>query len=267
MLFKPFTFLKQKVAAAPPAPTWTPDDFSNVQYWWRADLGITTDGNGVTIWEDQINGYDLVDPQGVTSGTNPAATTSSNMNDQAVISFNGTTDFMYTLSTPAALSSRDVTILMVYEMIDTKTGGMTMGITYLGNNTRFYMDVSGGNQRVLSENIGSSGLLVTTIESPATTGPQAFKLRYDASAGDGFYAQNTLTETANGTSGDINTTWRADSTVAMGALVRNTAGEVFGGRYVEYKVAEEVVIYGTPSSTEMDDWKAYVNTRYGTIIS
>ena len=100
-----------------------------------------------------------------------------------------------------------------------------------------------------------------------TTGAAAMKMRYDASAGDGFVAQNTLTETTIGTAGDVNTTWRASTSVAVGATVTGTTGAVFLSRYVNYKLAEQVWIHGTPTTDEMNEWKDYVNTRYGTIIS
>jgi hypothetical protein len=205
--------------------------------------------------------------QGVTSGTKPTYTTSSTLNNQNVVSFNGTSDFLYATTQPATLTGNDLTMLGVYNLIDVKTGGMMMGVVFLGNATRFYVDVFSG-LRILHENIASSGLTITTPENPATTGASFTKLRYDASAGDGFYALDTLSETSLGTSGDINANWTySTTTVAMGALVRNTGGEVFGGRYVQYEMAEQVWIYGTPSTDEMNEYKTYVNNKYGTIIS
>ena len=44
-------------------------------------------------------------------------------------------------------------------------------------------------------------------------------------------------------------------------------GSVFGGRYVGMDMAEQVMVYGTPTTDEMNEWKTYVNNRYGTIIS
>jgi hypothetical protein len=260
-IFAPFSYLANPIV--PPAPAWDPSDFTNVQYWWRADLGVTTTGTGVSQWRDQINNFDMI--QG-TDGSRPSATTSSNLNGADVLSFNGSSDYMYTATTPAALSSSDATILAVWDMVSANNGAV-MGVPTTLNGTRFWMDTLNGNYRIFGENIYSGGGSAYTVESPASTGANAMKMRYDASAGDGFVAQNTLTETTIGTAGDVNTTWRASSTVAVGALVSGIGGGVFLSRYVEYKLAEQVFVYGTPTTNEMDEWKTYVNNRYGTIIS
>ena len=57
-IFAPFSYLANPIV--PPAPAWDPSDFTNVQYWWRADLGITTSGTGVSQWRDQINNFDMI---------------------------------------------------------------------------------------------------------------------------------------------------------------------------------------------------------------
>lgn len=263
-VFAPFSYLEVDQVIVP--PSWQPDDFANVQYWWRADLSVTTGTGGVTSWVDQINSFDL---QQSDSAERPSSSTSSNLNNREVISFNGTTDYLWTTSKPAQLSSSDLTILSVIDLVDVKTGGIVSGVSLFANGTRFWIDTNSGF-RVVGENIFSGGVSSTSIENPASTGANAFKLRYDASAGDGYYAQNTLTETSLGTSGDVNADWNTTGdlpTVALGAGVNNTGGTVFGSRYVQVDVAEQVFIYGTPSSGEMDNWKTYVNTRYGTIIS
>lgn len=244
---------------------WNPSFFSNAQYWWRADSGVTTTGTGVSAWADQINGFTMIQN---TDANRPTETTSSTLNNAEVISFNGTSDFIYTATTPAAFTGSDLTILSVLNLIDKKTGGVTTGVSYVGNGTRFWMDTLNNSWRVIGENIYSPTASAYTISSGPTYGAKAIKLRYDASAGNGFQANGTLTETSMGTNGDVNTTWQAGGTVAMGALVVSTSNPtVFGGRYVEVEVAEQVFVYGTPSSSEMDEWKDYVNARYGTIIS
>ncbi len=244
---------------------WNPSFFSNAQYWWRADSGVTTTGTGVSAWADQINGFTMIQN---TDANRPTETTSSTLNNAEVISFNGTSDFIYTATTPAAFNGKDLTILSVLNLIDKKTGGVTTGVSYVGNGTRFWCDTLNNSWRVIGENFYSPTASAYTLESGPTYGAKAIKLRYDASAGNAFQAKNTLTETSMGTNGDVNTTWQSGATVAMGALVVSTSSPtVFGGRYVEVEVAEQVFVHGTPSSTEMDEWKDYVNNRYGTIIS
>ena len=259
-IFAPFSYLANPIV---PVPTWAPSDFTNVQYWWRADLGVTTTGTGVSDWEDQINGFTMV--QG-TDSKRPTATTSANLNGADVLSFNGTSDVLYTATSPASFTGNDLTMLGVWDLTSS-TSGTLMGGVVTSNGTRFWMDTLSGNYRIFGENIYSAAGVAYTVESPYTTGAAAMKMRYDASAGDGFVAQNTLTETTIGTAGDVNTTWRASTSVAVGATVTGTTGAVFLSRYVNYKLAEQVWIHGTPTTDEMNEWKDYVNTRYGTIIS
>lgn len=243
-------------------PTWTPADFTNVQYWWTADAGVTESGGNVTAWTDQINSLVL------TAVNNPQLTTSATLNGQNVIAFNGTNNYAYSTTSPAALSGADVTILGVYNLQGAGSSGTFMGVNEVtGAGGRLWVDTLSGNTRIFSDQMPSSPAAGVNIESPLTTGAKAIKLRYDSSAGDGYYAIDTLTESTFATGGTTGTTWRVNATVAMGATITSTGGSVFGGRYVPVEVAEEVFIYGTPSASEMTDWKTYVNNKYGTIIS
>ena len=255
-IFAPFSYLKNKPIG------WLPSDFANVQYWWRADLGITTTGTGVSAWEDQINGFTMI--QG-TDSKRPTATTSSGLNNAAALSFNGTSDYLYTSTSPASFTGSDLTMLGIWNMVSSNNGAV-MGGVVTANGTRFWMDTLNGNYRVFGENIYSPAGSAYTVASVGAQ-PSVMKMRYDASAGDGFVAQNTLTETTMGTNGDVNTTWRASVSVAVGATVSNTGGSVFLGRYVQYELAEQIWIHGSPSSDEMNEFKDYSNNRYGNIIS
>ena len=255
-IFAPFSYLKNKPIS------WLPSDFANVQYWWRADLGITTTGTGVSAWEDQINGFTMV--QG-TDANRPSEITSSGLNNAAALSFNGTSDYLYTATSPASFTGSDLTMLGIWNMVSSNNGAV-MGGVVTSNGTRFWMDTLNGNYRVYGENIYSAAGSAYTVAAVGAQ-PSVMKMRYDASAGDGFVAQNTLTETTMGTAGDVNTTWRADVSVAVGATVAGTSGNVFLGRYVQYELAEQIWIHGSPSTDEMNEFKTYSNNRYGTIIS
>jgi len=264
-IFAPFSYLEQRAAFVPAPPPWDPSQFDNIQYWWRADTNVTTATGGVSNWTDQINSFSI---QQGTSGNRPSLTTESTLNNQDVIAFNGSSDFLFSTSTPAALSNRDFTSLCVYSFASSTPGnGIVWGVPYLlgAGNGRWWLDGLNGNQRIFDE--GLSGTGGTNIESPATSGAHTLKVRYDASAGDVFYALDTLTETTKGTSGNTNQSWPASSTVAAGASVQSTSGGVFLSRYITVDIAEIVFIYGTPSSDEMDEWETYVNDRYGTIIT
>ena len=249
-------------------PSWTPADFTNIQYWWTADAGVTDDGSGnVETWTDQINSYDL---QQVTTANMPSITTQANLNGQNVVRFNGSTDWLNSATTPASTGPGDLTMLSVYYIPTSSPGdGVIFGYSAVGAiQGRVYLDGLSGNLRLWEAFATPGSGTGYTIESPMTTGAKAWKYRYDASAGDAFYAYNTLTETASITGGTTNQDRSTSTVVAMGALINGVSNQtVFGGRYIEMDMAESVVIYGTPTSGEMDEWETYVNNKYGTIIS
>lgn len=245
------------------AVPWTPASFTDVQYWFTADAGVTESGGNVTAWVDQINGLSL------TGVNNPQLTTSATLNGQNVIQTNGTNNYVYSTTTPASLAGSDVTILGVYNLIGAGNGGIFMGVGHFNgsNNGRWWVDTLNGNTRIFNQGMPSNGLVGVNIESPLTTGAHSLKIRYDSSAGDGYYAYDTLTESTYATGGLTGTDWVANGTICIGASIITTGGGIFSGRFVPVEMAEEVFIYGTPSAAEMTEWKTYVNNKYGTIIS
>jgi len=254
------------VGALPPA--WNPADFTNVQYWWTADAGVTESGGVVSAWTDQINSLDYEQPS---AGIRPTITTSSTLNNQNVIATNGTSQYMYIPSPLAAFGGSDLTILSVFNIVDVKTGGVITGVTGIGAGvTRVDISTVSGNIRALETNFGSGvSDYIQAIQTPASTGVgQSWKWRYDASAGNTFRALNTLTETAQAGPGTTNQTWGSAAVPVFGATLNSQSNlTVFGGRYVQLELAEQVFIYDTPTTQEMTDWKTYVNNKYGTIIS
>lgn len=250
-----------KMYAGPDIP-WTPASFTDVKYWWTADSGITESGGNITAWTDSIAGFTL------TGVNNPQLTTSATLNGQNVVAFNGTNNYVYSTTSPSSQpAGADLTMLSVVNLIDVKTGGTFMGAVLIAPGNRWWVDTLSGNLRVFNEQYPTTGGSGVNIESPATTGAKAIKLRYDSSAGDGYYAIDTLTESTFATGGNTGTnTWNAASTIAIGATLSNNGGSVFGGRYVQIEVAEQVWVANTPTPTEMTEWQTYVNNKYGTII-
>ena len=263
MIITPFA----NMATQAVVPSWTPEDFTDVQYWWTADAGITESGGDVSAWTDQINSFDL---QQSTGANQPTLTTQANLNGQNVVRFNGSTDWLNSATTPASTGPGDITMLSVYYIPTSPPGqGVIFGYSAVGSiQGRVYLDGLSGNLRLWDAFATSGNGGAYTIESPMTTGAKAWKYRYDASAGDAFYAYNTLTETTAITGGITNQDRSASTVVAMGALINGVVNQtVFSGRYIQMDMAESVVIYGTPTSGEMDEWETYVNNKYGTIIS
>jgi len=266
-IFAPFSFTRP---IPKPVIPWSPADFTNVQYWWRADLGVTTGTGGVSNWVDQINSFDM---KQTSSGNRPAQSTNATyLNSKEVISFNGTSDFLTTQATPASRGTSAFRVLMVYSYSSTSPGpgvvaGTMMVVSGPSNSGRFWLDGLNNKQRIFSDGLATSGNLGTYFQDPIVVGAQAFFVKYEP-AGNVFYGLNTLTETSQGLTGLSNNDWPAGSTVGAGALVTSsTNNAIFLSRYLNYDLAEVVYVYDGVTSDEMLEWKNYVNTRYGTIIS
>ena len=248
------------------AVPWTPASFTNVQYWWTADAGVTDDGSGnVETWTDQINNYDL--QQAITANM-PSITTSANMNGQNVVTFNGSTDFIYANVLPTSNAGSDVTYLAAYYLASTTPGnGIIFGNSLVGpDQGRMWVDGLNNTQRMWDAfAAGGSGPI---LENPITIDRHALKLRYDSSAGDTFSSLDTLTETSRTVGGTTGVSISTNTVFCMGATLNSFSNPtVFGGRYMAMEMAEAVVIYGTPSTTEMTEWQTYINNKYGTIIT
>jgi hypothetical protein len=79
-----------------------------------------------------------------------------------------------------------------------------------------------------------------------------------------------MTETTVGTTGVTGGEWITGTygvIPAIGANVENINTPGTPRNFGNIHVAEWVVIYGTPSTEEKEQFKAYVNSKYGTIIS
>lgn len=249
-------------------PTWSPSDFTNVQYWWTADAGVSESGGVVSVWTDQINSFDMEQP---ITGNRPTLSTQAGLNGENVISFDGVDDFLHA-STSTDNAGADLTHLVIYYISNTSPGaGVIFGDSLIGGNVgRVWLDGLSGNLRNWEAMATNSPFDGTgyIIESPMTTGAKSWKYRYDSSAGDFFTAYNTLTETSQFTGGRTSASINSGAVKAMGATLNNVSNPtVFSSRYIEVDIAEAVVIYGSPTSQEMTNWKTYVNNKYGTIIS
>ena len=255
MIFTPFAFMAEQAAGA-----WSPADFTNVQYWWTADAGVTESGGVVSAWTDQINSF-----QYDVAVNSPTLTTNATLNGENVISLNGTNQYIYASNPIASNGGGDWTVLQVMDLRGAGNAGAFMGYVLVGtDNGRWWNDTLSSNLRHFNQGFGGT----YNFESPLTTGAKAIKIRYDNTAGDNYYALNTLTETLGVSGGNVGQDWPANGVLSMGATLNSRSyPTVFGGRYVPIDVAEQVWIYGTPSPTEMTEWQTYVNNKYGTIIT
>lgn len=246
---------------------WSPSYLTNAKYWWTADEGITVSGGVITAWEDQINGFTMTPATGPTN-PEPTLTTNSDLNNQKVVRFNGTSNLLRTDTPPADIAPDGVvTQLVVYKLNDTSTGAIFVnggGYDSGGSLGRWFWGVDSSN---LSINTSFGTPTDFPVEAPARLTPSAMKVRLDFSTGgEVYYAKDTLTETLGASGIGGFTTWSSLSRVTAGATLNTAADSAYLASYTNVDIAESVVIYGTPTSLEMEKWKAYVNGKYGTII-
>ena len=259
-MFIPFSFQGPK--SSTPPPSWTPADFTGVQYWWTADAGITESGGAVSVWRDQINNFDMVQ---ATGANQPSLTTSATLNGENVISFNGTTDYLYTTTAPASWTT-DLTIFSVVNIVDPKTGGAFMGAVMIASGNRLWLDTYNTGMRMFNENLPNAGGSGTIIEASGTSGAYALMAQYAGGTGNGRYSINSISSNSIGSDVIGTTTMDSNSTIAIGATLNNNSGGVYSSRYVQVESAEQVWINNKPGPGEIGNWKTYVNNKYGTII-
>ena len=277
-IFTPFSFLEQK-----DIPLWAPSDFTDVKYWWRADSGVTEVSGQVQSWEDQIAGHQLVqnfstNPSYTVQERRPTLTTSTNLNSKGAILFDtssnatyGTVgEYLYSSTAPDAnTSGDDVHFLFVMDYVansPVNAGGTLFGAGTSANaSNRVWIDTfNSGNDYRLGNQLGGGGAQVLdTGVTPA--GAEAVWFYYDASTGNTEYAINSLTTSTGSTGNGTNGVFDSNTRFNMNGLVATSGGSFL--RFNKYYVAEAVVIYGTPTTEDLNNWKTYVNNRYGTIIS
>ncbi len=253
-----------------PIAGWTPASLPNAIYWWRADQNVTTDANGVVTWTDILNRVTsnnqstrvYREPVKPSQWFPPSLTTSSNLNNQAVIRFTNLEDLQPNNDPqdPAQLvpgiSSQPVTMLQVTDLISTN-GGVVGGVyTTTTSNSRWWVDTANGD---LNKSPTTDEGAAFTLESPVTLGPKTITIFqnpgvYGQIDGTFRYGLNSIGKTIGSTGGIYQTGWTADSRMTFGPNV-------------EQDVAEQLWIYGDVSYDDLQQWRYYVNQRYGSIVA
>lgn len=245
-----------------PTPGWTPASLANAIYWWRADQNITTDVNGVTIWTDILgrasSSRSYQKPLGSTN--QPSVATSSNLNNQAVIRFDSTKALQVRNNPEEPIINpgtiyQDVTMLQVTDLISTD-GGIVGGVyTATTANGRWWVDTANGD---LNKEPTTSEGARFTLESPVTLGPKTIIVKhypgiFGQSVGTFSYGLNSTHLTIGSTGGIYQSAFTADAYMTFGTNV-------------EQDVAEQLWIYGEVTYDDLQQWRYYVNQRYGNIV-
>ena len=250
-----------------PTPGWTPAFLSNAMYWWRADQNVTTDANGVTIWTDILNRVTSNNQStrnylkvGNNTAAQPSVATSSNLNNQSVIRFNGEQTLQPNNNPQDSGGGGGspylpVTMLQVTDLISTD-GGIVGGVyTATTSNGRWWVDTANGD---LNKEPTTDEGARFTLESPVTLGPKTITIFHNPGVlgqNDGTfkYGLNSIGRTIGSTGGIYQTGFTADSRMTFGTNV-------------EQDVAEQLWIYGEVTYDDLLQWRYYVNQRYGNIV-
>lgn len=244
---------------APQGEGWTPADATGIQYWWRADQGITLGtGNDVTQWDDIISGHSLIvynnEPQFVSSTTG--------MNNQPSINFGTTaTNEVLANTTEVAFGGS----AFFFFVIDTTTNG-NGGFQIIGGG-KGALGAAGWEMVVETNHpsftnsfttytfrVGpSSGDTTNTGVSVSAPERSWVGLGYEDAVGTSFWRNGS--ETVVGTGGNDPTT------LAMSIGNYGTGGGLpYYGRIMEWGVLNG---YHYWDGTEDTDFAAYVSARYG----
>jgi hypothetical protein len=225
--------------------------------WWRADMD-TTIATGVTLWEDQANGYTM---DKLNTSEQPTLTTSSNFGGKAVLDFNAAATQGMDADNFVDCTTDKATIWMVMEH-DTAAV------------TRYFCEwspgvVSNDGPSLLSV---SSGTIRARLKNSANTWISANWTRATN------FTATILELSYNGTGGAGNislyegTTQRANATDTTGGL-NSTLGEFFCMQaandtfHSDGKVAEVLVWDDTLSTAQRSELKDYANARYGLSVA
>lgn len=250
-----------------PIAGWTPESLVNAKYWWRADQNVTTDATGVSQWQDILDRVTsnnqntrLYNKVGNSNLNQPSSTTSSNLNNQSVLRFENV-DVLRGINNLEQSGGGGgspylpVTLLQVVDLISTNEGIVGGGVTSTTSNSRWWLETVDGD---LNKTPTTDEGAAFTLESPVTLGPKTIILKHDPGTngqndGTFSYGLNSTGLTIGSTGGIYQTGFTADAYLQLGTNV-------------EMDVAEQLWIYGDVSYDDLQQWKYYVNQRYGSIV-
>lgn len=215
--------------------TFSPSDISSLIYWWRSDLGITTE-TGVSSWVDQVGGVDFVQ---ATTTRQPALTAAS-LNGHATVDFDGTDD---ALAGTLAVVAQPITMwLVLKEWTDVSSSDYQ----FVGEDgtTNFYLrQAADGLYRMAAATAQTGPSIVsepTSVFYEFNGSSSNFRVNGSVTAAGGSIGTNGLTATS----------------AVLGAFRAN------GSASTPFSVAEWGIFSAIPSAAEYASLDAYANHRY-----
>ena len=238
------------------------------KYWWVADAGVTQISGVVSSWLDQVGGLTI---DQATAGSQPTLTTEATLNNQSVIRFDGTDDYLQRNPITFLPDGNSFTSIVIYNRTITQNPsgivaqakygpatGRHYVITNLGDVEQAYVPFNALQQpnAILSYGGVNTGPKVATYENNATTAVSNYYL-------------NTL-GTPGGTIslGTVNQELYQGSTLIFGGY-NGGSGDPLGaqpGYYFNGDIAEVIYVPRVMTAGEKTSMATYINTKYGLSI-
>ncbi len=250
MIFTPFAFMAE--TAAPGA--WSPADIA--KYWWTADAGVTESGGAVSAWVDQVNSLSI---DQASSTLQPTLVTSTNLNSQNAIRFDGSDDYLQ--RSPISFASDGYAFSCITIAYNNGGSGNASLVaqSFLGPaDDRFALLVNSSNLQYINQGFSSTNPI--SIESPATNGVKVSAFEYDA-AGNVRTWFNNLNTPSSYSGGDTNNDIIQTTSLIFGAYNNTSTGVAAGFRW-DGDLAEVIFVPSTLSAGDITNLQTYINTKY-----
>lgn len=244
-----------QVYGAPVVPPFTPADIA--KYWWTADAGVTESGGAVSAWVDQVGGLSI---DQATSANQPTLVTSTNLNNQQAIRFDGVNDRLQRTPISFASDGYAFTNITIAYNNGGAAGGSLVAQSFLGVNAgRLSYLIDGGN--LVSINQGFASTNPISYETPATTGVKVLGFEYDA-AGNVRAWFNDFNTPSSYSGGNSNENIIQTTSLLFGAYNDTSTGVFGGGYFFNGDIAEVIWVPSTLSASDITNLQTYINNKY-----
>jgi hypothetical protein len=257
-----WTFIAASAIAAGALPQlaraqFTPPDESNLEVWLNAGTGVTTGaGDAVSAWADQSgNGNNATQAN---TGDQPTLISSDpSFNNEPVLSFNGSTDFM---QAPLPLNAAEgLTVFVVASHDSANPNRAILGGSQgnYGASSQWFLMQSTSNSNLVEIN-RDSATSASVTSGPLDTSTHVYAMTYNGGA-------ETLTQTIDGSSASSQALFAnmSLSTLDIGSLIHFGAGFDYG----DVNIGEILVYDAALSSSEETTVENYLASKYDTVVS
>jgi hypothetical protein len=230
----------------------TPPDSGNLEVWLDAGAGVTTGAGGaVSAWADQSgNGNNAAQ---ATAGDQPVLVSSSaGFNNQPVLSFNGSTDYMQAPLPVSAAGGLTVFVVASHDSVNSNRAivGGSQG-NYGGSSQWFLMESTASSNLAEMNRDSSTNSSVTS--GPLNTSTHVYTMTYNGSS-------ETLSQTIDGSTSSSPALYANTSltTLDIGSLIHFGAGFDYG----DVNIAEILVYDSALDSTDAATVQTYLADKY-----